>query len=529
MPKRLTLIIAMIAGTLTLSAPPVSAQAGGFDYTRPEVVASGLAVPWGLDFLPDGSALVTERNSARLLQLRPGQAPQALGTVPNVVPGGEGGLLGLAVSPTYAQDQYVYAYFTAANDNRIVRFRLNALSSQQVILSGIAKSTIHNGGRIAFGPDGNLYAGVGDANVTSNAQNTNSLNGKILRMTPTGGVPAGNPFGNLVYSYGHRNVQGLAWDAQGRLFATEFGQNTWDEVNQIVAGGNYGWPTAEGTSTNPAFRNPIVTWSTAQASPSGAAIANGNLFAAALRGTRLWVVPLGGGTPVSELQGTYGRLRTVALGPDGYLWVATSNRDGRGTPAATDDRVLRFPPTGTGPQPGTVYSDTFETATGWTANPNGTDTATAGRFERGDPAGTTSGVTLQLGTTPSGSNDLVTGAAAGAAAGENDVDGGTTSIQSPAIALPAGARLTLSFSWYLAHLNNAAAADFLRVSVVGTTTSVVFTQAGAASNRAGAWATATADLSAFAGQTVRLRVEAADAGTASLVEAGVDDVRITSG
>jgi glucose/arabinose dehydrogenase len=539
MPKRLTLIIAMMAGTLTLSAPPAAvaslgdksaaAQAGGFDYTRPEVVASGLAVPWGLGFLPDGSALVAERNSARILQLRPGQAPQALGTVPNVVPGGEGGLLGLAVSPTYSQDQYVYAYFTAANDNRIVRFRLTAIGTQQVVLSGIAKSTIHNGGRIAFGPDGNLYAGVGDANVTSNAQNTNSLNGKILRMTPTGGVPAGNPFGNLVYSYGHRNVQGLSWDPQGRLFATEFGQNTWDEVNQIVAGGNYGWPTAEGTSTNPAFRNPIVTWSTAVASPSGAAIANGNLFAAALRGTRLWVVPLSGGTPVAELQGTYGRLRTVALGPDGYLWVATSNRDGRGTPAANDDRVLRFPPTGTGPQPGTVYSDTFETATGWTANAAGTDTATAGRWERGDPAQTTSGVTLQLGTTPSGSNDLVTGAAAGASAGENDVDGGTTSIQSPAIALPAGARLTLSFSWYLAHLNNAAAADFLRVSVVGTTTSVVFTQAGAASNRAGAWATATADLSAFAGQTVRLRVEAADAGTASLVEAGIDDVRVTSG
>jgi glucose/arabinose dehydrogenase len=544
MPKRLTLhaglIAALVAGTVTLSAPPAvaapgdeptvsAAQVGGFDFARPEVVASGLATPWGLGFLPDGSALVTERNSARVLQLRPGQAPQALGTVPGVVAGGEGGLLGLAVSPTYAQDQYVYVYFSAANDNRITRFRLNAIGTQQVVLSGIPKSSIHNGGRIAFGPDGNLYAGVGDANVTSNAQNTGSLAGKILRMTPTGGVPAGNPFNNFTWSYGHRNVQGLAWDAQGRLFATEFGQNTWDEVNLIVAGGNYGWPTAEGTGTNPAFRNPIVTWSTAVASPSGAAIANGYLFAAALRGTRLWAVPLDGGTPVSELQGTYGRLRTVAVGPDGYLWVTTSNRDGRGTPAASDDRVLRFPPTGTGPQPGTVYSDTFETATGWTGNPNGTDTATAGRFERGDPAQTTSGVTLQPGTTPSGSNALVTGASAGAAAGDNDVDGGTTSIQSPAIALPSGTRLTLSFAWYLAHLNNAATADHLRVSVVGTSTSVVFTQTGAASNRAGAWATATADVSGFAGQSVRIRVEAADAGTASLVEAGVDDVRITSG
>jgi glucose/arabinose dehydrogenase len=144
-------------------------------------------------------------------------------------------------------------------------------------------------------------------------------------------------------------VQGLAWDAEGRLFATEFGQNTWDEVNHIVAGANYGWPTVEGTSTDPRFRNPIVQWSTSQASPSGAAIAGDTLYAAALRGTRLWTVPLtgdgGAGTPVAELTGQFGRLRTVELGPDGFLWVTTSNRDGRGTPAATDDRVLRFPQT----------------------------------------------------------------------------------------------------------------------------------------------------------------------------------------
>jgi len=518
-----------------VSPRPAEAQAaGGFDFTQPQVVATGLAVPWGLAFLPDGSGLAVERNTARLLQVRPGQAPQVLGTIPNVVAAGEGGALGLAVSPTYAQDQWVYAYFTAANDNRIVRFRLNAIGTQQVILSGLAKANIHDGGRIAFGPDGMLYAGVGDANNTANSQNTQSLNGKILRMTPTGAVPAGNPFGNRVWSYGHRNVQGLAWDAQGRMYATEFGQNTWDEVNLIVAGANYGWPTVEGMANNPAFRNPLVVWTTAQSSPSGAAIANGHLFAAALRGTRLWVVPLtssgGVGTPVSEIQGQYGRLRTVALGPDGWLWVMTSNRDGRGSPVAADDRIVRFPPAG-GPQPGTVYSDTFETATGWTANPNGSDTATTGQWVRGDPAATSSGgTTLQLGTTVSGTNALVTGTEAGTGAGSFDLDGGTTTIQSPAIALPAGVSLTLSFSWYLAHLNNATSADFLRVSVVsGSTATVVFSQSGAAANRSAAWATATASLSAFAGQTVRLRIEAADAATASLVEAAIDDVRITSG
>ena len=186
--------------------------------------------------------------------------------------------------------------------------------------------------------------------------------------------------------------------------------------------------------------------------------------------------------------------------------------------------LTRPPGTGT-----TIYSDTFETATGWTANPGGTDTATTGQWVRADPAGTTSGgVTLQLGTTVSGTFDLVTGAAAGASAGENDVDGGTTSIQSPAITLPATGTLTLRFSWYLAHLNNATSADFFRVRIVGpSTTTMVFTQAGSAANRAGSWATGTASLTSFAGQAIRIRIEAADAAGGSLIEAGVDNVTIT--
>jgi glucose/arabinose dehydrogenase len=349
------------AAVLLTGIWPAEAQiAGGYDFTRPQTVATNLTAPWGMAFLPDGSLLVTERDSARLLQIRTGQAPQVLGTIPGVVPGGEGGLLGIAVSPTYAQDQWVYVYFTAASDNRITRFRLNAIGTQNVIQSGLAKAQIHNGGRIAFGPDGMLYAGVGDAGNTANAQNQSSRNGKILRMTPTGGVPAGNPFNTVVYSLGHRNVQGLAWDAQGRMYASEFGQNTFDEVNQIVAGGNYGWPTCEGMCNNPSFRNPIVTWTTAVASPSGAAIANQHVFVAGLRGQRLWVVPLtasgGAGTPIDELNNQFGRLRAVAVGPDGWLWIATSNRDGRGTPTAQDDRIVRFPPEGTQPSPSVTAS-----------------------------------------------------------------------------------------------------------------------------------------------------------------------------
>jgi glucose/arabinose dehydrogenase len=347
-------------------ATPAAAQvAGGFDFTRPQVVASGLTVPWGMAFLPDGTPLVSERNSGRVLRLQQGGQPVQVATITGVSASGESGLLGLAVSPTYAQDGFIYAYFTAntggGTDNRIVRFTLAQPQNQQVILSGLQAATIHDGGRIAFGPDGMLYAGVGDAGNTGNAQNMQSRNGKILRMRPDGGVPTGNPFANsLVYSLGHRNVQGLAWDAQGRLYATEFGQNSFDEVNQIVAGGNYGWPTVEGMGSNPNFRNPIVVWTTAEASPSGAAIANNFLFAAALRGTRLWAVPLNGnggaGTPVAELQGQFGRLRTVMRGPDGWLWVATSNRDGRGQPAASDDRVIRFPPVSTPSSPGTSSS-----------------------------------------------------------------------------------------------------------------------------------------------------------------------------
>ncbi|WDZ84090.1 PQQ-dependent sugar dehydrogenase [Micromonospora cathayae] len=329
--------------------PPGPVALGDFDFTRPQVAASNLTVPWGMDFLPDGSALVALRNSGQVIQVRPGQAPTTVAQIAGVNATGEGGLLGLAVSPTYAQDSYVYVYLTTATDNRIVRFRLSAPQTQTPILTGLARSSIHNGGRIAFGPDGMLYAGVGDAGQTSTSQNLASRNGKILRMRPDGTVPTGNPFANsLVYSLGHRNVQGLTWDAQGRLLASEFGQNTWDEVNVIVAGGNYGWPTVEGRANDPRFRDPLVVWSTSQASPSGAAVAGNRLYVAALRGTRLWNVPLttsgGAGTPVAELVGTYGRLRTVEYGPDGWLWVTTSNRDGRGSPAATDDRILRFPP-----------------------------------------------------------------------------------------------------------------------------------------------------------------------------------------
>jgi glucose/arabinose dehydrogenase len=310
-------------------------------------VATGLTTPWGLAFLPDGSALVSERDTALVKQISPTGSVSEVGEVSGVVPGSEGGLMGLAVAPTFAQDPWLYAYFTAESDNRVARMRLETgrLGAAEVIFEGIAKAGIHNGGRIVFGPDGMLYVGTGDASERPTSQDTGSPNGKILRLTPDGGVPADNPFpGSPVWSLGHRNVQGLAFDDAGRLWASEFGQNTWDELNLVQAGQNYGWPEVEGAAGAPGFIDPVVQWSTNDASPSGIALRDGVVFMAALRGARLWVVPVPDGqvqTPEPFFDGAYGRLRTTAIAPDGSLWLVTSNTDGRGNPRNGDDRILR--------------------------------------------------------------------------------------------------------------------------------------------------------------------------------------------
>ena len=313
-----------------------------------QVLTAGLEVPWGLVFLPDGSALVGERDTARLHRVRPDGSRTRVADVPGVVPQGEGGLLGLAVAPSYRTDRWVYAYFTAAEDNRVVRFRLERPGEQQVLLSGIPKASNHNGGRLAFGPDGMLYVGTGDASEPGRSQDRDSLGGKVLRLRPTGGAAPGNPFGSPVWSLGHRNVQGLAFDRAGRLWATEFGQNTWDEVNLITRGGNYGWPEVEGRGTSGGrYLSPKVVWSTSEASPSGVAFGGGELHVAALRGRRLWDVPLRGtsaGEPTARFRGDYGRIRTVALEPGGRaLWLTTSNCDGRGDCGDRKDLVARVP------------------------------------------------------------------------------------------------------------------------------------------------------------------------------------------
>jgi glucose/arabinose dehydrogenase len=328
------------------SSGPAATSSAAPPSRAPEVLFTGLQVPWGMAFLPNGDALVSERETARVLRLPAGGgAPVEVTTLAEVEPAGEGGLLGLAVAPTFDQDGLVYAYLTAADDNRIVRFPLDRPTEVDPVLTGIPKGGTHNGGRIAFAPDGTLYAGTGDAGEPSRAQDDDSLGGKVLRMTPEGD-PVGS--GTLVFSKGHRNVQGLAFDGQGRVFAVEFGQNRFDEVNLLREGGNAGWPEVEGAGDGGGrFLAPLVTWETSEASPSGAALLGDSLYVAALRGQRLWRVPLdgsgGAGEPEALLQGEYGRLRTATRAPDGSLWVLTSNRDGRGEPVETDDRVVRVP------------------------------------------------------------------------------------------------------------------------------------------------------------------------------------------
>ncbi|MFF8844878.1 PQQ-dependent sugar dehydrogenase [Streptomyces sp. NPDC015127] len=308
-------------------------------------LASGADVPWGLAFLPDGSGVFTERNTFNVYRLTKSGQKTLLGKVPqSETTGGEGGLMGLEVSPDFATDHYLYFLHTSTDGNRIARMKLenNALSGYTVLLAGMEKSRFHNGGRLRFGPDGKLYASMGDAQSSSKAQDRNSLNGKILRINRDGSIPSDNPFGNAVWSIGHRNPQGLDFDSRGRLWQAEFGNSVMDEVNLVQKGGNYGWPHCEGTNGSCAgYIPPKKTWSTASASPSGLTVVNDHVFVATTRGERVYRLRIDASADLVEqktyFQGTYGRLRTVEVDHDGDIWLTTS-ADKDGTPG--NDRVL---------------------------------------------------------------------------------------------------------------------------------------------------------------------------------------------
>jgi glucose/arabinose dehydrogenase len=320
----------------------------------PEVILDQLNIPWEIAFLPGGDLLVTERPGTLL---RIGADKRTI-PISGVTHRGEGGLLGLALHPAFAQNNLIYLYLTTTTEggltNRVERYMLQGvvLSDRQVIIEGIPGAANHDGGRIAFGPDGKLYITTGDAGKTANAQDTKSFAGKILRLNDDGSIPTDNPFGNAVYSYGHRNVQGIAWDEQGQLWATEHGRSGassgYDELNKITPGANYGWPDLEGDETRAEMVSPQIhsgasdTWA-----PGGIAYLNGKVIFAGLRGEALYVADVADGTAKNlktYLRETYGRLRTVTVGPDGMLYVLTSNRDGRGKAEATDDRIIKVDP-----------------------------------------------------------------------------------------------------------------------------------------------------------------------------------------
>lgn len=291
-------------------------------------------------FLPNGDLLVTERETGEVKRISGGQV-EVIGVLPEAVgAGGEGGLLGIAVGPDFESDPRLYLYFTGPEDNRVVYvpYGEEGLGEPVPILTGLPKANIHNGGRIKFGPDGHLYVGTGDAAGAEQAQDPDNPAGKILRVTGDGDPAPGNPFGTKVYSLGHRNVQGLAWDSDGRLWASEFGPDRDDELNLITPGGNYGWPEVTGAPGHEDYVDAKVVWpSTATSSPSGMAIIDDTAYIGGLRGERLWQVPLNAESasePVSHFQGEYGRLRDTIAGPDGELLVATNETGG--------SRILRF-------------------------------------------------------------------------------------------------------------------------------------------------------------------------------------------
>ncbi|GGM58322.1 PQQ-dependent sugar dehydrogenase [Microbacterium saperdae] len=345
--RRGEMLAVMTAAMLVLAActpSPGSAPVGTDPEPSPEVIAEELDVPWSIAF-HEGIALVSERDSGRVAELGDDGAVREVAVIDDVTAAGEGGLLGLAVL-----DGDVYTYFTAADGNRIERRAILgaagalALGPPTTVIDGIPAAGNHNGGRIAFGPDGMLYVAVGDAGDRDSAQDLDALSGKILRLTPDGAVPDDNPFeGSPVYSYGHRNPQGIAWDDEGTMYASEFGQDTWDELNVIEAGGNYGWPVVEGVADDGDHIDPVQQWAPSDASPSGIAVVDGRIVIANLRGERLRVVPLDDLATASEwFRGGYGRLRDAVVAPDGSLWVLTNNTDGRGDPADGDDRILRL-------------------------------------------------------------------------------------------------------------------------------------------------------------------------------------------
>ena len=539
---RVRSFVAVLLLTTLAAAAQAATLPAGFTETR---VATGLTNPTAMAFTPDGRLFVCLQGGQLRVIKNGALLPTPFLTV-TVNSSGERGLLGVAFDPQFSVNGFVYVYYTAttpAIHNRVSRFTANgdvAAAGSEVVLfdlNNLSSATNHNGGAMHFGPDGKLYIAVGENANSANSQTLANLLGKMLRINADGTIPDDNPFvgtatgqNRAIWAMGLRNPFNFAIDrTNGRIHLNDVGQDSWEEVNLGVAGSNYGWPQTEGP--NPpgvaGVRYPIHTY---QNAGSFCAITGAAFYRPV---TATFPAAYAGRYFFGDFCGGFIRM----LSPPNY---SSSAGFATGISSLVDiqahlDGSLYYLARGGGDlfrvQSTTstvVFNETFESASGWTLT-GGANTATRGLWQRGDPQPTTAGIPLQLGNCQGSTNCLITGLAAGTSNGTNDVDDGQTSIQSPAIALPAGRPLTLAFGLYFAHVN-ATTADLFRVRVVGENGVVqtVYARAGAASNVAGAWATRTANLDAWAGQTIQLRFDAFDAEPGSLIEAGVDNVAITA-
>ncbi len=332
------------------------------DPPRASIVAENLEVPWAIAFLPDKRILVTERPGRVRIIDKNGNLEYTplleIAVVKKIQ--GEGGLHGITIDPDFEKNKFVYLYYTYENQgnrslNRVSRylFEEGRLTGEKIIVDQIPGALFHDGGRIKFGPDELLYITTGDAQEPSLAQNRNSLAGKILRVTPDGKAAPGNPFGTLVYSYGHRNPQGITWDDEGNLWETEHGQSAYDELNRIEIGGNYAWPHIQkcspGTTERPPIPNPKNPTACSESdtwAPGGSAYLDGSVYFTGLRGKSLYQAVILGNTATikTHFNNEFGRIRDVILGPDNMLYITTSNLDGRGNPGSNDDKIIRINP-----------------------------------------------------------------------------------------------------------------------------------------------------------------------------------------